>query len=559
MEAWWLPRRSAQPPLAMPEQLVDGFLDASKHRVVPNASYQVRPYERIRSDEEFLNLLKYQQQLVRSLEVLSAKDGGTDPEQTLALQAVSQTARVLDDFVVDMLGWDPLLQVPSDSSAAKAQEAFSIPELAEMILLELPSRELLKVAQVDRALHASVMSSKRINCKLGLVPEPDSWFKTNLSQDHEYSRGCCDRKLTLPGLSFLCDNVRLGEDSEEGEDDDDGEEESGEGEYMKLIVELRPKVEFVSPGSSVTTLVDRVPNVGSRGRAMLICQPPILKMDASTTCCGERVEIHSAMGVTVGDLLDATSKLRYLHRTCPLAQYHLHDHHSGFVVPEVVFKGNLPLRPDDRSILNRNWNELEEQNYDVFSPYDFRPHHPDRTPPPPSPLTQYVDAKHKAHKAGDRIPTFQDFLGTIRLFRLDPQHGSDVGMVYTAAAAELFEMGLSVGQAHHVAETLVSWFVDQGATLAQVVHDGAKLLPWGVVVEGEVWRKFAEWLTGMVREQEVIGEQRDREWDEEGSEGSEHGEDSELGEDRELVGEEDDVVEGADPIEDGDEDAVVEE
>jgi hypothetical protein len=387
-----------------------------------------------------------------------------------------------------------LLEAPTDASAAKALEVSGIPELADMILMELPPKDLLTAAQVNRTFNASVMSSNRIARKLYLTgPEPHSWFRTNFGTD--YADSFLDGYLMLLGMSVNCEHMLL-EDGPEPEETMD----------VHMHFDGRTRSRFLSSHSLRQPDLIYRPTIGSRRRAMLLCQPPIMTMTAAPDCCKIKVwvELHSPTGLTVGDLLDATAEMQHAHRHCPNAPYHEHERSTGLVVAGVSFSGNVTLRPDDPGIPRRR-----DTRADFGSPdYRSESSSPDQAPPPRTPLASYVQAKQAALAAGESIPSFEEFLGpdlyearikdhAFEQTAIDPE-STVADTVYAAASAELVEMGLSDEQADDVAGTLLSCFVNRGARLTEVMRGVFKLLPDNVGVDVHAWRSFAEWLMGRV-------------------------------------------------------------
>lgn len=151
---------------------------------------------------------------------------------------------------------------------------------------------------------------------------------------------------------------------------------------------------------------DPLPQIGSRTRRMLICQPLVKVMQIVPSCCykkphtGEWVdiarrwavhrqkpdcgtpygeedetlyvtdesvekndvvqdlEIQVKTGVTVGDVLDATRKIREAHALCPHADFDCHDT-DGKVCPEVRFSTDITLKNDDPYVVSEARAEAE--------------------------------------------------------------------------------------------------------------------------------------------------------------------------------------------------------
>jgi len=90
---------------------------------------------------------------------------------------------------------------------------------------------------------------------------------------------------------------------------------------------------------------------------MLLCQPLVKEMRVTTTCCDDSHYVQrvpgrglppltSPIGITIGDILDATERLRAEHRLCPFARWHCHDH-DGFIHADVKFHGAVSLLRSD--------------------------------------------------------------------------------------------------------------------------------------------------------------------------------------------------------------------
>lgn len=95
------------------------------------------------------------------------------------LETVERNLATIRQNVVNVLGCDPLAMAPSQRSAQKADEVFRIPELAEMILLNLDAEQLLSTMSTNRALAAAISSSLKIQMKLGLRPDCNAAWRSN--------------------------------------------------------------------------------------------------------------------------------------------------------------------------------------------------------------------------------------------------------------------------------------------------------------------------------------------------------------------------------------------
>jgi len=129
------------------------------------------------------------------------------------------------------------------------------------------------------------------------------------------------------------------------------------------------------------------PDVHVLSPSMLICQPPITKMEVSITCChpyparrwsnprflpseSDLPEaITSETGITVGDLCDAYQAMLDKHSLCPHAEPI--DHTAvGRVKVDPQFRGTIYLRDDDpycaQQWKNRRLMKLESDSHTVF-------------------------------------------------------------------------------------------------------------------------------------------------------------------------------------------------
>ena len=114
--------------------------------------------------------------------------------------------------------------------------------------------------------------------------------------------------------------------------------------------------------------------LGRNIRAMLICQPPLMRMKVGLQCCCRRMmlrpnfpivndipDIESKDGITIGQLYDAARHLQAKHALCPYA-LSSHLDHEGIVGVQPTFRGRLELTPDDlllRGDPNRKYEAME--------------------------------------------------------------------------------------------------------------------------------------------------------------------------------------------------------
>jgi hypothetical protein len=152
------------------------------------------------------------------------------------------------------------------------------------------------------------------------------------------------------------------------------------------------------------------PNAGSRCRDMLICQPPLHSISAFTSCCaGPRFWRHrvgderppaevvrSEKGITVGDILDATKRLKESHQLCPDASPFDHNA-SGFVNVQVSFEAEMACLRTDPMFVRERLRMLED-----------RVKHRERVTRQRR-IDAYSVAKRVARDEGRAIPTLEEF------------------------------------------------------------------------------------------------------------------------------------------------------
>jgi len=123
---------------------------------------------------------------------------------------------------------------------------------------------------------------------------------------------------------------------------------------------------------------------GERVRAMLMCQPPVYEIWASTPCYDRggylTAKLSRATGITMGDIVDLATKLQDEHRTCDQADREMHDG-DGFVKTSTLFRAINPMQGCDP------WYELEKKDFESWRAVRQAEREKMRT------MTAYMDAK----------------------------------------------------------------------------------------------------------------------------------------------------------------------
>ncbi|KAK5712323.1 hypothetical protein LTR15_011902 [Elasticomyces elasticus] len=143
---------------------------------------------------------------------------------------------------------------------------------------------------------------------------------------------------------------------------------------------------------------------------MLICQPPLLTIQAYTSCCaGPRFWRHrhgddrppasiltSTTGITVGDILDATAELQAKHRLCPDASPFNH-HADGTVDVHVSFEAVVKAEEGDPFYVRERRRMVKEK--------EKKRERIERQ----GRIDAYAAAKRTARDEGRAIPTLAEF------------------------------------------------------------------------------------------------------------------------------------------------------
>lgn len=337
---------------------MDNYLDASKHSRVPN------PYKALGGSvgadgSDLLDLLKKSCRLEAYVQELQpggiALNKRTSPRGDAILAqnvaaAATEFTTAFKAFVVERFEWDPLVTHPTQQSPTKALQVLYVPELAEMILRHLTTKELFSAAQANKAMSTAIASSAKLLSSFDLQPKLvcfwssnfDPWDTRHYSED-DFPMFCC----------HIARRCRY----------DHANRATAPNEVMVTAY-------FSESKKPVWPLRYHAHQIGSRGRSMLICQPPLLEMEISTRCRSSRCSpiglghenmearsrwsaiapLKSSTGLTVGDLLEAGAKIEQEHRFCPCVQNGNENPVTGGNKVYVKFSGVLKLRDDDPSL-----------------------------------------------------------------------------------------------------------------------------------------------------------------------------------------------------------------
>ncbi|KAK5691475.1 hypothetical protein LTR97_011468 [Elasticomyces elasticus] len=395
-------------PATSEEAIEHAYLDVAK-------ADQCSPVATVNTDE-LIDVLKYQLRLARGL--MGLKHPANTADNGAALLATCQVnLKLITQFLTNTLEFDPLATLPSEYSGELAEKVFGIPELAEMILLQLPTADLFRAMQTCKTLaeaRNSPQASPKILARLGFRPHPNSrWFSifTSRISDMEartlkgYPQHVGKNQLVR---RFFCDNVatKTAWDRAIG---------SGNITVRAKFTEGRDWRQMP------------LPVVGARFRSMLICQPPIKEMSVLASCCrrlhtAETAEaapkISNATGLTVGDLYDATVDHAQRHMECVHAYSNHYDEETGTVNATITFEGLLQLQPGDPQLPQQNNPGLYEGLYEDEDKDDLdRADEPNQHPHCYTEscklqrrLARYIRYKREAYSSGERIVTMPEYL-----------------------------------------------------------------------------------------------------------------------------------------------------
>lgn len=281
--------------------------------------------------------LAHHQALERSLDQLTASHQHQDTLPTDTLTAMQTHLQGLKEFLGQISQTAIYNEVRSVDSTT-AQDVFYVPEILELILSELPLRDLLTMQRVSRYMKTTIDKSSRLQTKLFFRPASTS---SPFTAPHPL-------ELTLIAPGFFCEPIDVnGNPSQE------------------VPKELTIKASFYLRAKQTLPLI--TPN----GRRMLICQPPIQEIEVKVECCpqawtiegpeeqavpgvsfplGPRThlvcKLQNPLGLTIGDLHDCAKEVTENHRYCVNASYRMLDEY-GLVNAGLKFVGKVNVGDDD--------------------------------------------------------------------------------------------------------------------------------------------------------------------------------------------------------------------
>ncbi|KAK5702277.1 hypothetical protein LTR17_022458 [Elasticomyces elasticus] len=384
-------------PNTQADRLRNAYLDALKTGTAYSNRLQVQR-------DDVLDILKHQQQVIHTLKSAEMACHGDQTKESRAMAVLAEAFSSMGQiqaFLCQALEFDPLKTQPSDRSRVVAEKVFAIPELAEMILLEVGPYGILQAMQTCKALSHTITSPK-LQIKLSLREQCAGYWYSPFARDIlGYERGSARDETKLHDF-LICDVIvprrRLGHAAETG--------------FATV------RAAFAHPASAYGRGegVKKLPTIGLRGQSMLICQPPITEMTISVSCCDthrararqDKVrKIFNAEGLTVGDLLCATVKARKKREQCPYAQEFEHDQESGVVLVHVSFEGLLQLRIDDPCFADESdAGESRAADYRSRSEDEYGESYACGR------LREYINYKKQAYQKGQTILTMAKFFAT---------------------------------------------------------------------------------------------------------------------------------------------------
>ncbi|KAK5735843.1 hypothetical protein LTR17_007855 [Elasticomyces elasticus] len=398
-------------PATQEDQIRNDYLNAIKFKAARDVKVDVR---------DLLDLLKHQQQVVQSLASLEKNRRSSRTRETpemKSLAACKASMSVMHRFLCQSMGFNPLITQPSERSSIVAEKVFRVPELAEMVLLELTPAAILQAMNTCKDF-ASSITSPGIQAKLSLRRQiKGHWYSPFEIRDNLISISW--RSLRTPQLHNIF-QTRIATTAEEAD----------------RIVQTRVATVYATfqdqMGSDDMTR-SPLARIGKRGLSMFICQPPITEMDVYLSCCmpgsrgrsytaGNRKSagtIRNAKGLSVGDLHRATAEYQKQHELCPHADKYSHDG-EGRVLMEVSYEGLLQLRADDPFVL---------QGYKIRAGFNGGGYSPTASPirsapyyemedmidysddgmEPEGGIEEYIAYKKKAHVKGEQIVSMADY------------------------------------------------------------------------------------------------------------------------------------------------------
>ncbi|KAI7213037.1 hypothetical protein KC333_g6794 [Hortaea werneckii] len=267
------------------------------------------------------------------------------------------------------------------------QKVFDVPELLELILLNLTVIELLKLQQVSRQVRDAVQTSKKVQQRMFLIPS-----------------GSAHRRVLpiFPSKEGYRSPVK----------------HSG---LTPILLDLKLHHLPESQGYKATMqLSARSSGLRYRRRClqMQLTDPPVRRLNVQCYCSCVRgsslintsfgassrviisqfntsfgassgLIINERDGITLGRLRDAFKQVAQEHKNCPHAQPHDHDT-NGNVILEYTAVGDLYMDRDDPLALR-----LRDVEYQAWN--DWRK------------IAEYCEAKQQASSLKKNIPTMAEF------------------------------------------------------------------------------------------------------------------------------------------------------
>lgn len=180
------------------------------------------------------------------------------------------------------------------TTGAIVHKTFAIPELLEMVLLNLKVRTLLVAQCLNRRFFEAIRDSHRLQQKMALRKTANPYFSTILVEHLSAHRGNLFYHLDVSGTGR-------------------------EGGYKKMFHPENPPV--VEMDFTIYFSERPLPSIGSRIRRMLVCEPIITEMSVQPSCCApwkrtDFFQIINRSGVTFGDIHDAIERVLKGHRLC---------------------------------------------------------------------------------------------------------------------------------------------------------------------------------------------------------------------------------------------------
>jgi hypothetical protein len=275
---------------------------------------------------------------------IASSSRAADPAD--ALEACQAELEGLDEFWSTMLKATFYNEYIPENETRAAQRVFDVPELLEMVLEYTSICDILNFQQVCRSARDAIDGSPRLQRVLNLRAEPEG--------SHFQTPYCCFTHGNLGG--FWCGTCLHGLVL-------DGTE--GSVTYNLVNIGSRYRSSVCVVGNNLTVSAgfpnsdERLPRIGSRWRAMYICQPPIKQMTIRLACCShdagiggvlrsaKEFTVTSESGLTIGDLYDKTKALVAEHRFCLAASTYQHDYETGLVKVDPSFSTTITLRGGD--------------------------------------------------------------------------------------------------------------------------------------------------------------------------------------------------------------------